>query len=68
MQVIYVYDDEGTMALAKVTECKPAQDAAIDVVEAVDKRVRLLGLLSQRVPRAPSRTGAVKAAGEKPRR
>lgn len=43
MQVIYVYDDEGTMAVAKVAECKPAQDAAIDVVEAVVKWTKEFG-------------------------
>lgn len=43
MQVVYVYDDEGTMVLAKVTECKPAQDAAIDVVEAVVRWTKEFG-------------------------
>lgn len=43
MQVIYVYDDEGTMALAKITENQSAQDAAIDVVEAVVKWTKEFG-------------------------
>ena len=43
MQVIYVYDDEGTMVLAKITESQSAQDAAIDVVEAVVKWTKEFG-------------------------
>ncbi|CDT00183.1 conserved hypothetical protein [Vibrio crassostreae] len=43
MQVVYVYDDEGTMALAKITENQSAQDAAIDVVEAVVKWTKEFG-------------------------
>ncbi|TKF00224.1 hypothetical protein FCV44_03945 [Vibrio kanaloae] len=43
MQVVYVYDDEGTMALAKITESQSAQDAAIDVVEAVVKWTKEFG-------------------------
>ncbi len=44
MQVIYAYDDEGTIAMAKVTECQSAQAAAIDVVEAVVKWTKEFGL------------------------
>ncbi|WP_390240672.1 hypothetical protein [Vibrio sp. R78045] len=43
MQVVYVYDDEGTIAMAKVTECQSAQAAAIDVVEAVVKWTKEFG-------------------------
>ncbi|CAK3992037.1 hypothetical protein AB4425_25785 [Vibrio sp. 10N.261.51.A1] len=43
LEVVYVYDDEGTMALAKITESQPAQDAAIDVVEAVVKWTKEFG-------------------------
>ncbi len=44
MQVIYVYDDEGTMALANITENQSVQDAAIDVVEAVVKWTKEFGV------------------------
>ena len=43
MQVIYVYDDEGTMAQANITENRSAQDAAIEVVEAVVKWTKEFG-------------------------
>ncbi|TCT59834.1 hypothetical protein [Vibrio crassostreae] len=43
MQVIYVYDDEGTMAVAKITESQSAQEAAIDVVEVVVKWTKEFG-------------------------
>lgn len=43
MQTVYEYDDEGTMALAKVTECQSAQEAAFDVVEAVVKWTKEFG-------------------------
>ncbi|MCG9692843.1 hypothetical protein L1D55_14030 [Vibrio sp. Isolate22] len=45
MQVIYVYDDEGTMAVAKITESQSAQEAAIDVVEVVVKWTKEFGFL-----------------------
>lgn len=44
MQIIYVYDDEGTMALAKITESQSVQAAAIDVVEAVVKWTKEFGV------------------------